>query len=178
MENKSIERLNLLSEEEALESFMRCCGCSRWAREMVKQRPFMDALQLTQTAETVWETMGEADWREAFEHHPKIGDVDNLRRKFASTAAWAENEQASISSADEATIESLAKGNADYQKKFGFIFIVCATGKTADEMLYLLQNRINNDPADEIRIAAGEQAQIMKVRLEKLCQEVLSQPTS
>jgi 2-oxo-4-hydroxy-4-carboxy-5-ureidoimidazoline decarboxylase len=112
--------------------------------------------------------MGEADWREAFTHHPRIGDVSKLREKFASTATWSSQEQKGVSGASEETIQALAQGNRAYEEKFGFIFLVCATGKSAEEMLALLRERMPNDAAAELRIAAGEQAKITRIRLEKL----------
>ena len=110
----------------------------------------------------------ETDWREAFTHHPKIGDVDALREKFASTAAWAAGEQGAVRQASEATLQGLKAGNEAYEQHFGYIFIVCATGKSADEMLALLQARLPHSPAEEIHVAMAEQAKITRLRLEKL----------
>jgi 2-oxo-4-hydroxy-4-carboxy-5-ureidoimidazoline decarboxylase len=114
---------------------------------------------------------------EAFSAHPKIGDINSLRAKYSATRDWSKGEQSGVDSAQEAVLEGLARGNADYEKRFGHIFIVCATGKTAAEMLDILQGRIGNDSAEELKIAAHEQSKITKIRLEKLCQEVPSQPT-
>lgn len=122
-------------------------------------------------AKTKWNELSEADWREAFTHHPKIGDVNSLKEKFVSTSAWAEGEQGAVKAASQATLEALAAGNAEYEKKFGYIFIVCATGKSADEMLALLQARLPNKPAAEILSAMGEQDKITRLRLEKLIAE-------
>ncbi|MDB5234822.1 MAG: hypothetical protein JWR44_1815 [Hymenobacter sp.] len=131
--------------------------------------PVADAEMLMQQATVIWNKLSEADWREAFTHHPKIGgDVAALREKFASTSTWAEGEQASVKQASQATLEALAAGNSDYEQKFGYIFIVCATGKTAEEMLTLLQARLPNKPEVEILIAMGEQDKITRIRLEKL----------
>jgi 2-oxo-4-hydroxy-4-carboxy-5-ureidoimidazoline decarboxylase len=125
-------------------------------------------VELLNDAEDQWYECSEADWLQAFTHHPKIGDVDSLKKKFASTAKWAGNEQGAVNSASEETLKALAKGNDDYEKKFGFIFIVCATGKSADEMLQLLQERLPNDKAGEIKIAMEEQNKITQLRLQKL----------
>jgi 2-oxo-4-hydroxy-4-carboxy-5-ureidoimidazoline decarboxylase len=119
-------------------------------------------------AEEQWYECTEADWLEAFTHHPKIGDIDSLKKKFASTATWAAGEQSGAAAASQKVLEDLAKGNDDYEKKFGFIFIVCATGKTAEEMLQLLQDRLPNKKEDELKIAMDEQNKITKLRLEKL----------
>lgn len=108
------------------------------------------------------------DWLEALAAHPRIGDLHSLREKFASTADWASGEQAGVAGAGDDLIRALADGNRDYEAKFGYIFIVCATGKTAAEMLAILRERLLNGPGAELRIAAAEQAEIMRLRLEKL----------
>ncbi len=138
---------------------------------MVQRRPFRDAGEMAQTSERIWESLSEKDWKEAFSHHPRIGDVNSLRAKFAPTRKWAEGEQAGVRETTEETLNALASGNADYEKRFGFIFIVYATGKSAEEMLGLLNARLQNSPDQEIRIAAGEQAKITNLRLQKLMGE-------
>ena len=130
--------------------------------------PADDMVELINDAEDQWYECTEADWLEAFTHHPKIGDVESLTKKFASTAWWASGEQSAVSNASQQTIEALAKGNEDYEKKFGFIFIVCATGKSAEEMLQLLQARLPNDKEEEIKIAMDEQNKITQLRVQKL----------
>ena len=136
---------------------------------MMNILPIADAKVLLHQATKIWNDLTEADWREAFTHHPKIGgDVAALREKFASTSTWAEGEQAAVKEASQATLEALAAGNTAYEQKFGYIFIVCATGKTAAEMLALLQARLPNTPEIEIIIAMGEQDKITRIRLEKL----------
>jgi 2-oxo-4-hydroxy-4-carboxy-5-ureidoimidazoline decarboxylase len=164
----TLEELNHLPEEEAYFEFEKCCGASAWAIEMVNARPFADRDSLMKTSEEVWATSGEADWLEAFEHHPKIGDVESLKEKFASTSAWAGSEQKGVQSATEEVIQKLAEGNRAYEEKFGFIFIVCATGKSAGEMLHLLEQRMVNSRKEELQIAAAEQAKITSLRLNKL----------
>jgi 2-oxo-4-hydroxy-4-carboxy-5-ureidoimidazoline decarboxylase len=164
----ALSRLNERPAGEVREELRRCCGASRWAEAMTARRPFPDRAALLAAAEEVWWGLEESDWREAFAHHPMIGDADALRARFASTREWAAGEQAGVLSANEDTLVALASGNRAYQDRFGFIFIVCASGKTADEMLSLLRARLPNDPRDEIRIAAAEQARITRVRLEKL----------
>jgi len=163
-----VERLNILPEEAAKTELEKCCGSSRWVREMIDVRPFTGMDDLLTKAERVWAECGETDWLEAFQHHPKIGDVNSLRKKFASTATWASGEQAGVNSANEEILRGLAKGNDDYEKKNGFIFIVCATGKSAGEMLTLLNARLPNDRTAELKIAAAEQAKITSIRLKKL----------
>lgn len=124
--------------------------------------------ELLEKAEEIWYECSEDDWKEAFAQHPKIGDVESLTGKFASTAQWASGEQSGVKAATAETIAALAEGNRLYEEKFGYIFIVCATGKPAEEMLGLLQQRLNNEPEDEIRIAAAEQNKITKLRIIKL----------
>jgi 2-oxo-4-hydroxy-4-carboxy-5-ureidoimidazoline decarboxylase len=163
-----LERLNSLPPELARLDLQRCNGSSAWVERMLANRPFHTMEDLLTTAEREWAALGEADWLEAFSHHPKIGDVDSLRKKFASTAQWAAGEQSSVQQADEETIRELAAGNAAYEQKFGFIFIICATGKSAKEMLAALQQRLPNERGAELRNAAGEQAKITALRLKKL----------
>lgn len=164
----TIEALNALPVEEALDVFLRCCGSRKWAEGMVAARPFSGDADLYLRSDEAWAACGPHDWLEAFSHHPRIGDVESLRKKFASTSAWAGEEQKGAQGATADVIEALANGNTAYEDKFGFIFIVCATGKTGDEMLRLLQERLPHDRDTELRIAAGEQAKITRIRLEKL----------
>jgi 2-oxo-4-hydroxy-4-carboxy-5-ureidoimidazoline decarboxylase len=164
----ALPRLNEMSAEAARAELLRCCGSSRWAEALAAARPFADAAALYAAAESVWWELSPGDWREAFAHHPKIGDRDALRARFASTAAWAAKEQAGALAAAEDVLDALAEGNRAYEERFGYIFIVCATGKTAAEMLALLRERLPNDPAKELLLAAGEQAKITRLRLARL----------
>lgn len=164
-----IQHLNELENAEAVTLLKTCCGSTRWAREMAGRRPFDSPRDVLATADDVWETMGRDDILEAFSHHPQIGaDIDELRRKFADTAAWSASEQSSVGGASDEVLERLRDLNQSYLDRFGYIFIVCATGKSAPEMLELLEQRIDNHPEDELDIAAAEQAKITKLRLEKL----------
>ncbi|MGH7492642.1 MAG: 2-oxo-4-hydroxy-4-carboxy-5-ureidoimidazoline decarboxylase [bacterium] len=165
-----LAHLNHLDPKTAQAEFARCCGSSRWADEMAARRPFRDEAELYAEAQEIWRRLSPEDWREAFSHHPKIGDRDSLRQKFAGTRHWSEGEQAGMHGAAEGVLEALAAGNAAYEEKFGYIFIVCATGKSAEEMLAILRQRLPYDPAVEIKIAAEEQSKITKIRLEKLLQ--------
>jgi 2-oxo-4-hydroxy-4-carboxy-5-ureidoimidazoline decarboxylase len=119
-------------------------------------------------ARDVWSALSREDWLEAFAHHPRIGDVDALRQRFPATHDLSTREQSGMSGAPEAVLAALADANRAYEEKFGYIFIVCATGKSADEMLALLEARLPNDEATELRIAAAEQAKITELRLERL----------
>ena len=164
----ALARLNSLDDSGAAEALARCCGAPRWVQGMLARRPFASAARLFDDADAVWAAMERADILAAFAHHPRIGDVAGLRAKFASTAAWAEGEQAGAARASDEVLERLAKGNADYEARFGHIFIVCASGKSAQEMLDLLLARMPNPPEHELRVAAAEQAKITRLRLEKL----------
>lgn len=164
----NLSELNALPPEEAVEGLLRCCGCVRWAKAVASQRPFSSREELLAAADREWARTSREEWLEAFSHHPRIGGKDALRARFAATKGWSQGEQASVAAADERTLDELAKGNADYESKFGFIFIVCATGKSAAEMLALLKQRLPNDRERELAVAAGEQAKITRIRLEKL----------
>lgn len=161
--------VDAMSELEARAALERCCGAARWVEAMLAQRPFGDDANLHAQAERVWATLDRADILEAFDHHPRIGaDLDALRRKFASTAALALSEQAGAVHASEDQLERLRAGNLAYEARFGHIFIVCATGKTAAQMADLLDARLGNEPELELRIAAAEQAKITHLRLDSL----------
>ena len=165
----SADSLNVLSAATARAEFLRCCGATRWADLMTARRPFANEAELFSAASECFVDLTRADWLEAFAAHPKIGDLDSLRSKFAHAAAWSAQEQGAMSAAAEATIQGLLAGNRDYEAKFGHIFIVCATGKTAAEMLMLLDARLANSADDELRNAAAEQEKITHLRLQRLC---------
>lgn len=145
-----------------------CCASSRWVELMLQQAPFADEQALMAAATAAESQLTETDWLQAFDGHPKIGDINSLKQKYANTRQMAGHEQSGVNSADEATLKALAAGNAAYEQKFGFIFIVCATGKSAEEMLALLQQRLPNSRETEIRNAAQEQAKITRIRLQQL----------
>jgi hydroxyisourate hydrolase len=168
-----LSELNALTPADAERELLRCCGSTRWARAMTEARPFASLEELSSTADTVWASLERRDWIEAFEAHPKIGGAGQAGRDgehgdTQKTAAWSAAEQAGVAGASRDVIERLAEANREYEARFGYIFIVCATGKSADEMLHLLQQRINNFPDAELRIAAEEQRKITQLRLAKL----------
>ena len=160
--------LNSLSPEEAVEQLKACCGSDRWARNVASRRPFESLEQLLSQAQDVWGALAPADWLEAFRSHPKIGEQKAGVTASRQSDQWSQNEQAGTHGASEETAASLANLNAQYQDRFGYIFIVCATGKSAEEMLAILRERLENDTAVEIRTAAAEQAKITDLRLRKL----------
>lgn len=163
-----MDKLNQLSPVEAFTALFKCCGSTRWANALTEKIPFGSIEELFAESDSIWEQCTKKDGLEAFTHHPKIGDVKSLEKKFTSTKEWAGHEQSGVNNARQATLQALADGNEAYEKKFGFIFIVCATGKSAEEMLELLNSRIGNHAETEFSIAMGEQNKITKIRLEKL----------
>lgn len=164
----TLSQLNNLSEDDAKFAFENCCTSSRWIEGMVARRPFVSIQQCQEVAIEVWNGLGEADYLEAFEGHPKIGDVTSLRQKYAHTKQLASGEQSSVNTASEEVIQALADGNTQYENQNGFIFIVCATGKSAAEMLTILKARLPNAREQELDTAAGEQAKITAIRINKL----------
>ena len=135
---------------------------------MVAERPFMSLNELLDTADHIWWSLDPRDWLEAFQSHPKIGEKKAASAVAVAAQRWSEDEQSGIRNSAQETIAALAKLNRMYEEKFGFIFIVCATGKSSEEMLSNLRRRLNNDPDEELRIAAAEQAKITQLRLRKL----------
>jgi 2-oxo-4-hydroxy-4-carboxy-5-ureidoimidazoline decarboxylase len=158
-------RLDGADADEARGMLERCCGSKAWVEGMLARRPFGTRERVLAAAREVWFSLHRSDWLEAFSHHPKIGDRGALRARFAATRHLSEKEQAGVENASEDTLDALAEANTEYEKKFGYIFIVCATGKSAGEMLRMLRVRLKNALDVEIRIAAGEQAKITELRL-------------
>lgn len=163
----TVNDLNKLDTEAAAQALQRCCVSTRWVDAMVSARPYPDSGALRSKADFIWSGLGAEDYLEAFEGHPKIGDVSSLKAKYASSGNLAAHEQASVASATETVIERLADGNKRYEQRFGYIFIVCATGKTATEMCELLEARLHNEPEAELIVAAEEQRKILQIRLEQ-----------
>lgn len=164
----TVHDLNKLPEADRKQLLFNCCGSTTWVSKMLPIFPAEEMVEILTGAEDFWYQCTEADWLEAFSHHPKIGDTASLKQKFAATAQWAAGEQGAVATADDETIAALAKGNADYEQKFGFIFIVCATGKSAAAMLELLQQRLPNSREQELSIAMEEQNKITQLRIQKL----------
>lgn len=160
--------LNHLSASAAYVQFLQCCGSHQWATGMAEGLPYGDAGELLQRARELWDSLSADDWLEAFAAHPRIGDLSSLPGRHADTAALASAEQAGAGAADNATQAALREGNAAYEHRFGYRYIVCATGKSAAQMLDILHERLTHSPEEEVRIAAAEQAAITRLRLEKL----------
>lgn len=164
--NARLREWNSAAELEALEAMLACCGARRWAEAMVVARPLASVEELSATADRVWSTMGESDWLEAFACHPRIGEREAAHASAQSTA-WSQQEQSSASKADVPILAELAEGNAQYEERFGFTYIVCATGKSANEMLAILMRRLGNSREAELQEAAEQQRQILQIRLRK-----------
>lgn len=161
--------LDGVDDEQARALLLRCCSAQRWVEGMLGRRPFASDEAVYRAADEIWAQMNRDDVLAALAGHPEIGgDLEALRARFASTASWSAQEQAGVQAATEATLRTLRDGNLAYRERFGYVFVVCATGKRADEMLEILHRRLANEPHDELRIAAAEQAKITRIRLEKL----------
>jgi allantoicase len=171
-----ITRLNALAPDDARTELLACCGSAAWAHRMVEARPFSNLATLKQQATRAADALTERDWLEAFAAHPRIGEKTaglRLGRSLVETRgsdarAWSAEEQSRVGSAAAVTLEALAEANRAYEAKHGFIYIVCATGKGAEEMLALMQERAQNDRRTEVVRASEEQRKITDLRLEKL----------
>jgi allantoicase len=152
--------VNTLTDDLAAEQLRTCCGSTEWVRRMMASRPFAAWSDLSQTAGEIWHSLKPDDWREAFAAHPRIGDRSGSR--------WARQEQSGTASASSESMDALASANREYEARFGHIYIVCATGHSADEMLAMAWQRIENAPDVELKVAADEQLKITKLRLLKL----------
>lgn len=165
MDSSRAPDLDRASEADARVVLSRCCGSTRWVERMLARRPFGTLEHIRAAARAEWFALSPADWREAFTHHPRIGDRESLRSRFAATRDLSEREQSGAKGAAEDVLDALAEANATYEARFGYIFIVCATGRSAQEMLGMLRARLGNNPDEEIRVAAEEQAKITELRL-------------
>lgn len=166
--SESLEKLNDATHEIAAARFLDCCGSRRWAQLMVEARPFADFDSLLEQAKQIWQSLEPQDWLEAFASHPKIGARRPAPKQQAQAAEWSKGEQSGTQTAAESVLDALAEANRLYEKRFGYIFIVCATGKSAAEMLEICRNRLINNAETELHIAAEEQRKITDIRLMKL----------
>jgi OHCU decarboxylase len=160
--------LNALSRERAIAELLKCCGSKRWAECVTDRRPFEWFENVCAAADAVWWDLGREDWLEAFAHHPRIGQRDLSAARFAPTREWAGKEQAGMAGASDEVRLAFARGSEEYERTFGHVFLICATGKSGEEMLRQLRERLGNDAETELRMAAAEQAKITRLRLEKL----------
>jgi 2-oxo-4-hydroxy-4-carboxy-5-ureidoimidazoline decarboxylase len=167
--NPILKSFNEAAPEYAVTTLLSCCAARRWAELVASSRPYSNEEALFTEADRVWATMQKADWMEAFRAHPRIGERTPAQASEQSKA-WSSQEQASVHAAHSRVLDELRTANAHYEELFGFTYIVCATGKSADEMLGIMQRRLNNDRESELREAAEQQRQITQIRLRKWLQ--------
>ena len=165
---KNLDNFNKLNLGDATYLLLQACHCGTWAQQVLEYRPFYSFEQLILKSSEIFLSLNNRCWLEAFQAHPKIGSIESLKEKFKSTSVMAKSEQKLVTVADVNLLHEVRKYNEDYEKKFGFIFIVFASGKSALEILNLLKDRINNSLEDELQNAAIEQNKITNLRLEKL----------
>jgi 2-oxo-4-hydroxy-4-carboxy-5-ureidoimidazoline decarboxylase len=163
-----LERLNALPAAEAAEALRSCCGSSSWVDAMVARRPFDSVTALLATADELWQATGPADWDEAFAHHPRIGERESKATVSPTARAWSAGEQGAADRSGAEDRAALAAGGAAYERRFGRIYIVCASGRSAAEMLADVEARLGNDPEQERLVAMKEQGKITELRLRKL----------
>ena len=166
-----VAELDKMAESAAAELLADCCGSSRWVSEMIAARPFGSRRAVFSAADRIWSSLSASDWVEAFEHHPRIGERTSAVAQGERGVEWSSGEQAGIETAGDDVRKALAAINQEYEQRFGYIYIVCATGKTPEEMLALAHKRLRNAAGAEVRVAAEEQRKITRIRLEKLLEE-------
>jgi OHCU decarboxylase len=164
----TLDELNALPASEATDLFLSCCGSSAWAKEMVKGRPYSSVGKLLDTADQTWSAATPDQIREAFAHHPRIGETKAAATQSDLAKQWAMAEQAKLKLASSNVHDQMTLVNSAYEARFGYIYIVSAMGKSADEMLELARKRLRNDPERELKLAAGEQGKITRLRLKRL----------
>jgi 2-oxo-4-hydroxy-4-carboxy-5-ureidoimidazoline decarboxylase len=165
--NKVLARWNSLDSDAAAREALPCCGSSAWAAALAASRPIPDEAALIETSSSVWLALPEEAWQEAFDSHPRIGQKQAQTHATEESLRWSAQEQRTALSENDPTKLALEKANRRYEQKFGRIFIVCATGKTSTEMLAVLEARMKNDAATELREAAEQQRQITQLRLHR-----------
>ena len=166
--SKSLNQFNRLPRQRAIRLLLDCCGSKKWAQQMVGHRPFASEPEFMRAANSIWSTLTRKDWLEAFLHHPPIGETRAKAKQSVTASRWSSNEQSSAQMATPEVLQTLTSQNRAYTEKFGFVFLICAAGKSSEEILHALRQRLPNDPDAELRVAAEEQRKIMQMRLEKL----------
>lgn len=167
----SVADLDAMPEQQSTTLLAACCGSSQWVSAMVARRPFRSRDAILSAADQIWGSLSPADWLEAFSHHPRIGERKSAAPPSERGTAWAVGEQSGVERADGDVRAALAAANREYEERFGYIYIVFATGKSAEEMLAVARARLRNDPDVEIRMAAEEQRKITRLRLDKLLEK-------
>ena len=165
---KSLAQFNRLPRQRAMRVLLDCCGSKKWAQQMAARRPFASESEFAGAADNIWSALAREDWLEAFLHHPPIGETRAKAKQSATANRWSAKEQSLAQKAAPEVLEALAVQNRAYSEKFGYVFLICATGKSSEEILHVLRQRLPNDPGAELRVAAEEQRKITRLRLEKL----------
>jgi 2-oxo-4-hydroxy-4-carboxy-5-ureidoimidazoline decarboxylase len=166
-----LTRWNRLLPEEAEHEILLCCGSRAWAHRIVSRRPLADSASLLIASDETWRDLGETDWAEAFRSHPRIGETRAEQPSHSRSAAWSAQEQGKVTAANDAVKAALAEANREYERRFNRIFIICASGKEAPEILEVLRRRLQNSPEAELREAVEQQRQIMQLRIKRWLQE-------
>ena len=165
--NRVLARWNQIPPVDAAQEILACCGSASWAQGLAARRPFDDEGTLVAVSDEIWNALTPQDWMEAFSRHPRIGERNAPAGTGERSAAWSAQEQEGVEDAEQGVRVALAEGNREYERLFGRVFIVCATGKSAAELVEILWRRLRNDNATELREAAEEQRKITNVRLKK-----------
>jgi 2-oxo-4-hydroxy-4-carboxy-5-ureidoimidazoline decarboxylase len=166
-----LARWNHLSLDQAVKEILPCCGSKAWAERIANCRPLRDKAALLAASDEIWRGLTEADWMEAFLSHPRIGQSKGAAAMSAQSSTWSTQEQQMVTTADQTVKIALMEANREYEHHFGYIFIVCATGKSGPEILEIIRRRLQNDKATELREAAEQQCQITQIRLRKWLSE-------
>jgi 2-oxo-4-hydroxy-4-carboxy-5-ureidoimidazoline decarboxylase len=167
----TLAELNALPREGAAELLVACCGSARWVERVIARRPYATLGELIELSDDVWRGLDERDWLEAFAHHPRIGGRQSTVPQSDRAAGWSTAEQSAVATAPESTRSELSAVNEEYERRFGFIYIVCAAGRSAAELLALARARLGNAPEQELHVAANEQRLITNRRLRTLITE-------
>jgi 2-oxo-4-hydroxy-4-carboxy-5-ureidoimidazoline decarboxylase len=162
-----LARWNALDDEMAADEILPCCGSKRWARELAQARPFEEEAELFDCSDAIWLKLSQADWDAAFTSHPRIGERKAVESATQQSAAWSRQEQSGVDPADQASSAALERGNILYEERFGRVFLICASRKSASEMLAALERRLQNDSQTELGEAVEQQRQITQLRLRK-----------
>jgi allantoicase len=165
---ESLERFNRLPRQRAVRALLDCCGSKKWADKMTARKPFASEVDLLDTADKTWSALVREDWLEAFLHHPPIGETTAKAKQSTTASRWSAKEQSASQKAAPEVLQALAMQNRAYAEKFGYVFLICATGKSSEEILDAIRRRLPNDPETELRVAAEEQRKIARLRLERL----------
>lgn len=165
---QGLERINQLPAEELRKALLDCCGSAAWADQVVSERPFAEDSDLIDSAERIWAQLDQKEWLRAIRHHPPIGSKRGNSKQSGTARKWSAGEQSVAQASSAETLAVLNAANQAYNATFGYVFLICATGKSGDEILQSLRQRLANDPETELRVAAEEMRKIIRLRMEKL----------